>query len=263
MTLPRRLIHNEFDLSDIAESQDRPIELIGQDFALVTVAAHLASDFPGQLIFKGGFVFRHVYGHARFSDDIDATRTEPPKHKFDSAEIADSIRRASDEPLLRIDPQAPQTDSARGLDFDAVKFRTPTHGGVIAVEISYREAVIDPPCITPIGPPYYEEFEIPVLTPQEGIAEKLRTLIQRRRATDLADMAMRLSGPGLDEKRIRELAAKKFELVKQGDFLGRIQRNIESLQGDYESTVPNLAPDAPPYSEAKQIVLDALPQIVP
>jgi hypothetical protein len=145
MTLPCRLIHNEFDLRDIAESQDRPIDLIERDFALVTVAAHLVEDFPGQLVFKGGFVFRHVYGHARFSGDIDATRSDPPKHKFDSSEIADSMRRASDEPMLRIDPQTPQTDSARGLDFDIVRFRTPTHEGIVAVEISYREAVIDPP----------------------------------------------------------------------------------------------------------------------
>ena len=60
MSLPRRLIHNEYDLQDIAEQQNRPIELIERDFALVTVAAHLVDQFPGQLCFKGGFVLRHV-----------------------------------------------------------------------------------------------------------------------------------------------------------------------------------------------------------
>lgn len=48
MSLPRRLIHNEYDLQDIAEQQDRPIELIERDFALVTVAAHLVDQFPGE-----------------------------------------------------------------------------------------------------------------------------------------------------------------------------------------------------------------------
>lgn len=80
MTLPRRLIHNEYDLQELAEQLDRPIELIERDFALVTVAAHLADQFPGQLCFKGGFVLRHVRGSSRFSADLDATRTNPPKH---------------------------------------------------------------------------------------------------------------------------------------------------------------------------------------
>jgi hypothetical protein len=33
MSLPRRLIHNEYDLEELAERQDRPIELIERDFA--------------------------------------------------------------------------------------------------------------------------------------------------------------------------------------------------------------------------------------
>ena len=31
MSLPRRLIHNEYDLEELAEQQDRPIELIERD----------------------------------------------------------------------------------------------------------------------------------------------------------------------------------------------------------------------------------------
>ncbi len=78
MSLPRRLIHNEYDLEEIAEAQDRPIELIERDFALVTVAAHLVDQFPGQLCFKGGFVLRHVRGHARFSTPDSGQRSRRP-----------------------------------------------------------------------------------------------------------------------------------------------------------------------------------------
>jgi predicted nucleotidyltransferase component of viral defense system len=169
-----------------------------------------------------------VYGHRRFSRDIDATRHEPPKHKLDSSAIAESMRRASAEPILNIDPQLPATDSGRSLDFNAVRFRTPTHEGVIAVEISYREEAAEPTTAV-IGPPYYEEFEIPVLTAEESAAEKLRTLIQRRRPTDLSDMAMLIAGQGLDLAHTRELAIRKFEIVSQGDRSTRIQRNIEAL----------------------------------
>jgi hypothetical protein len=113
MSLPRRLIHNEYDLEELAEQQDRPIELIERDFALVTVAAHLVDQFPGQLCFKGGFVLRHVRGYTRFSGDLDATRTNPPKHKIAASEVAEAMRRATDEPMLRVEPGVPATDSAQ------------------------------------------------------------------------------------------------------------------------------------------------------
>lgn len=64
----------------------RAIELIERDFALVTLAVHLGEQFPGMLCFKSGFVLRHVRGSGRLSGDIDATRTNPAKHKLDAEE---------------------------------------------------------------------------------------------------------------------------------------------------------------------------------
>lgn len=265
MTLPRRLIHNEYDLQELAEQQDRPIELIERDFALVTVAAHLVDQFPGQLCFKGGFVLRHVRGHARFSGDLDATRTNPPRHKISAPEIAEVMRRATDEPMLRIDPGVPATDSQHSLDFDQIAFHTPHHDGQIAVEISYREAVVDEPDAVDVGPPYYAEFQIPVLTLEETIAEKLRTLLQRQRPTDLSDLALILReyGDQLDRAHVRHLASKKFALVKQGDRRARIEANVEAMRATYEQTIPGLAPDAPSFVDSQKLVIDALPTLSP
>ncbi|HEY2283652.1 MAG TPA: nucleotidyl transferase AbiEii/AbiGii toxin family protein [Solirubrobacteraceae bacterium] len=264
MSLPRRLIHNEYDLQDIAEGQDRPIELIERDFALVTVAAHLVDQFPRQLCFKGGFVLRHVRGHARFSGDLDATRTNPPKHRIAATEIAEVMRRATDEPMLRIDPGAPATDSQNSLDFDHIVFRTPHHDGQIAVEVSYREAVVDEPELADIGPPYYAKFQIPVLTLEETVAEKLRTLLQRLRPTDLSDLALILRDQGdqLDRNHVRQLAVAKFALVKQGDRRGRIEANVEAMRATYEQTIPGLALDAPSFADAEDLILHALPTLV-
>jgi predicted nucleotidyltransferase component of viral defense system len=265
MSLPRRLIHNEYDLQEVAELQDRPIELIERDFALVTIAAHLVDQFPGQLCFKGGFVLRHVRGYKRFSGDLDATRTNPPKHKIAAPEVAETMRRATDEPMLRIDPGVPATDSRHSLDFDQIVFHTPHHDGQIAVEISYREAVVDEPEWAAIGPPYYAQFQIPVLTLEETIAEKLRTLLQRRRPTDLSDLALilRECGDRLDRAHVRQLALTKFTLVKQGDRRARIEANMEEMRTIYEQTVPGLAPDAPPFADAQKLVLDALATLLP
>jgi predicted nucleotidyltransferase component of viral defense system len=265
MTLPRRLVHNEYDLQDIAENSGRPIELIERDFALVTLAAHLTDQFPGQLCFKGGFVLRHVRGSGRLSGDIDATRTNPAKHKLDAEEVADVIRRASDEPLLRFDPGEPETDGRESLDFDQVTFHTERDEGRLAVEVSYREGVVDEPDSVMVGPPYYASFSIPVLTLEESTAEKLRTLLQRRRATDLSDAALIIEryGDQLERTRVKELAAVKFEIVKQGERRTRIESNVEALQSEYEATLPGLDPEAPSYNDAKATLLRELASLMP
>ncbi len=239
--------------------------MIERDFALVTVAAHLVDQFPGQLCFKGGFVLRHVRGYTRFSGDLDATRTNPPNHKIAASEIAEAMRRATDEPMLRIDPGAPATDSRHSLDFDQIAFHTPHHDGQIAVEISYREAVVDEPEWAAIGSPYYAQFQIPVLTLEETVAEKLRTLLQRQRPTDLSDLALilRESGDQLDRDHVSQLAAKKFTLVKQGDRRRRIEANVEEMRATYVQTISGLAPDAPSFADAQKLVLDALPTLLP
>jgi predicted nucleotidyltransferase component of viral defense system len=265
MSLPRRLVHTEYDLQEIAELQDRPIELIERDFALVTVAAHLVDQFSGQLCFKGGFVLRHVRGYTRFSGDLDATRTNPPKHKIAAPEVAEAMKRATDEPMLRIDPGVPATDSRHSLDFDQIVFHTPHHDGQIAVEISYREAVVDEPEWAAIGQPYYAEFQIPVLTLEETVAEKLRTLLQRQRPTDLSDLALILReyGDQFDRAHVRRLALTKFTLVKQGDRRARIEANVREIHATYEQTIPGLAPDAPSFADAQMLILDALPTLLP
>lgn len=175
------------------------------------------------------------------------------------------MRRATDEPMLRIDPGVPATDSQHSLDFDQIAFHTPHHDGQIAVEISYREAVVDEPEAVDVGPPYYAEFQIPVLTLEETVAEKLRTLLQRQRPTDLSDLALILReyGDQLDRAHVRHLASKKFALVKQGDRRARIEANVEVMRATYEQTIPGLAPDAPSFVDSQKLVIDALPTLLP
>ncbi len=87
MGRPVRLIHNEFEIRDVIDASGRDPLLIERDFAVVTVAAGLVEAYGDSVCFKGGFVLRHVYGHERFSKDLDATRIKPPKHKPDAAEV--------------------------------------------------------------------------------------------------------------------------------------------------------------------------------
>lgn len=97
----------------------------------------------------------------------------------------------------------------------------------------------------------------------EIVAEKLRTLAKRRRPTDLADLAMVLRGHTIDDKRVRALAARKFELVKDTDNRRRIEQNIDDMRREYDAAVAAVAPDAPDYRQAAAAVLPRLPGLLP
>ena len=131
--------------------------------------------------------------------------------------------------------------------------------------MSYREEVVDKPDLVMVGPPYYDPFEIPVLTLEEATAEKLRTLLQRRRPTDLSDIALILNNYGaeLNRGRVRQVAVVKFELVKQGNYRGRVEETVDALAAEYATTLPGLDPDAPSYEEARATLLRDLGDLLP
>lgn len=263
MTPPVRLIRTQFELEDLIEDLGLDPGLVERDFALVTIAAGLVDEYGTALCFKGGFVLRHVYGHERFSKDIDATRINPPNNKLDSLQVAETITRSSIRNLLTLNPGSPATDSGRSLDFDNVRYRGPIGSGQVSLEVSYREDVVEEPEIVAIGPPYFESFEIPVLRLEEIVAEKLRALAQRVRATDLSDIAMILDRNEVDPELVRRLVAKKFELVRAGDHSARIASNIADMAPEYQSAIDAVAPDAPCFEDASSILQKRLDAFLP
>ncbi|MEJ7826307.1 MAG: nucleotidyl transferase AbiEii/AbiGii toxin family protein, partial [Solirubrobacteraceae bacterium] len=182
---PVRRIRNAFELDDIIATLGVDAGLVERDFALMTIAAGLVAEYGDALCFKGGFVLRHVHGHERFSKDIDATRINPPKNKLDPVEVAAAISRAGMKNLMTLAPESPRTDSGRSLDFDRIRYTGPLGTGLVSVEVSYREDVVEQPELVEVGAPYYEPFPIPVMQLEEIVAEKLRAIAQRDRPTDL------------------------------------------------------------------------------
>ena len=183
-------IRNEYELQDLIEAEGRDGTLIERDFALTMIAAGLVAEYGNALCFKGGFVLRHVYGHERFSKDIDTTKINPPKSKLDSQHVAITIRESGMRNLLSLHAGKPATDSGRSLDFEHIRYTGPLGSGLVSVEVSYREDLVMEPNFVAVGHPYYEPFEIPVMQLEEIVAEKLRALAQRQRPTDLSDLAM-------------------------------------------------------------------------
>jgi len=263
---PNRLWGGVYELAEMLEGMPGGMVFAVRDFALVTLAGELSARFPGQLVFKGGFVLRHAHGHLRFSKDVDATRHAPPSHKLEAAEVAQAIRDASIQNFVQFVPGEPATDSARSLDFDKVH----VSGDVfpysnVQVEVSYREAVVGTPIPVHIGHPFYQPFKILTMETAEMAAEKLRALAQRLRETDLADLAVLLRDETTDDDAVASFTKAKFELVKQGraNRIDRIERNLRELGETYDDVVPQLFPDAPSYRESMDIVWPRIKALVP
>ncbi len=254
------------ELTDLLEAMPGGMDVAVRDFALITLAGQLSVHFPRQLVFKGGFVLRHVHGLLRFSKDADATRHEPPEHKLDGEEVAEVIREASIRNVVRFSPGEPATDSARSLDFDSVQVIGETFpSSSVQVEISYREGVVDDPVPAFIGDPFYEKFEILTMSVDEMAAEKIRAIAQRLRPTDLADLAVMLARETTSDENIARLALVKFELVAKGvtNRIDRIEEHLRDMGDTYDVVVPELFPKAPPYREAIAIVWPRIKSLIP
>lgn len=263
---PNRLWCGVYELAEMLEGMPGGMAFAVRDFALVTLAGQLSATFPGQLVFKGGFVLRHAHGHLRFSKDVDATRHASPGHKFEAGEVATAIRAASIHNVVQFVPDEPATDSVRSLDFDKVHVTGEVFpDSEVQVEVSYREAVVGTPVPIHIGSPFYEPFEVLTMEVEEMAAEKLRALAQRLRDTDLADLAVMLKDGTINDDSVARFAETKFELVKQGraNRIDRIERNLGELAQTYDDVVPQLFPDAPSYREAADIVWPRIQSLVP
>ena len=254
-------------LGELMALIDEGLAFAQRDFSLLTIAGELSQRFPGQLVFKGGFVLRHVHGVSRLSTDVDATKHEPAKHKLDASEVAEAIRAASVGDIVRFSPRfPPSTDTSNSLDFDKV-----TVSGVslpeteVQVEISYREEVVAPPRTVLVGPPFDAEFMLLAMAVTEMAAEKLRTLAQRTKATDLADIAELLVHAEAVDDEIGALAETKFKLVREGavNRAVRIERNLLQMREDYDATVLPLFPGARSYADAMAIVWPRIRRLIP
>ena len=51
---------NDFELQDMLATSPGSLHFATRGFALLTIAAQLAIDFPGQIVFKSGFVLRQL-----------------------------------------------------------------------------------------------------------------------------------------------------------------------------------------------------------
>jgi predicted nucleotidyltransferase component of viral defense system len=252
----RRLVRNDFELQDAADARGISLEDAVRDLALLSVIASLTARFDDRIVFKGGAALRFGYGAARTSRDADATITNPAQAPIPADQVLAAIADARMGQFLRVAvPAVPRTDNRYSLDVDSVSFSCVGVDGTLDVELSYREDVHLEPSRSTIGEPYFEPFSIRTMRPVEMAAEKLRTLAQRQRGTDLADCVL-IEQLSQDELHLLPAARiEKFKLVRPGVGPDQLRERIDALAGRYQTDVRAIDPGAPGYDAARDAAL--------
>jgi predicted nucleotidyltransferase component of viral defense system len=93
------------------------------------------------------------------------------------------------------------------------------------------------------------------MRPVEMAGEKLRTLAQRQRGTDLSD-CVPLEQLAKDEiSMLPQVRVAKFKLVRDGFGPDEVIARIDELGGRYEADVRAVEPSAPDYETARAAAL--------
>lgn len=248
----RRLVQNDYDLQDAADAQGLSLEDAARDLALLSVMASLADTFGKRIIFKGGAALRFAHGANRTSRDADATVTRPAKAPIPTDEVMAAIGGARmGQFLLYTVPKEPATANRYSLDVDQIHFACAGVEGTLDVELSFREDVVLEPISLPIGEPYFEPFFVPTMRPIEMAGEKLRTLAQRQRGTDLSDCVLLEELAYGELEHLPRIRKEKFKLVRDGFGREELEARIEELRARYETDVRAVDPDAADYETAR------------
>lgn len=101
------------------------------------------------------------------------------------------------------------------------------------------------------GEPYFASFEILTMRPVEMVGEKLRTLAQRQRGTDLADWVLLEQLSKDDHQLLPQVRQKKFKLVRDSFGANELIARIDALQARYEADVRALDHSAPDFETAR------------
>jgi predicted nucleotidyltransferase component of viral defense system len=248
----RRRVQNDYDLQDAADAQGVSLEDAARDLALLSVMASLTDNFGERIIFKGGAALRFAHGARRTSRDADATVTQPARAPIPTEDVLTAIAGARLGQFLRYTvPKEPATANKYSLDVDQIRFACATVEGTLDVELSFREDVVLEPLSVPIGGPYFDPFHVLTMRPVGMAGEKLRTLAQRQRGTDLSDCVLLEQLANDEVKHLPRVREEKFKLVRDGIGPDELETRISDLRARYEADVRAVDPDAPDYDTAQ------------
>ncbi|MEK6936261.1 MAG: nucleotidyl transferase AbiEii/AbiGii toxin family protein [Nanoarchaeota archaeon] len=214
------------------------------------------STLTNELVFKGGTCLLFFYGLNRFSEDLDFTMTKD----FDSKKLISNITK--DLENIGINNKISNLkENSISLSFkigvEGPLFNKEIERCFVKIDISKREEVYNFK-ILELKTNYKEiiGFTLNVMSEEEILAEKIRTLLTRNQARDLFDTYFLLN------KNIKidiNLINKKLEYYEK---TFNKKEFIKAVQNKEDIWLPELNPfilgEIPNFKEVKKYVLDKL-----
>ncbi|MHA1797595.1 MAG: nucleotidyl transferase AbiEii/AbiGii toxin family protein [Candidatus Helarchaeota archaeon] len=217
-----------------------------RDYFQYILLFFIFQEFGNNLIFKGGTALNKCYGLDRFSEDLDFTG----KDKFKTIRIESGLKRFG----INYEVETEEYENTMKI---ILRIRGPLFSGIrhslcnLIIDISFREHVILKPKIKKIGR-FLEEipaFEVLVMQEQEILAEKVRAIFTRNKASDIYDLWHLL------EKGIRintKLINKKLECYNEEWSLEKLKKEIDKIEKTWQVELRSLVPHVPNYGEVRK-----------
>lgn len=242
-------------IAQISQTEGIGWEIVEKDYFLTLMLEGIAQtpELARHFVFKGGTCLRKAYFRDyRYSEDLDFTLRE----RMDG----NTLRAALDKALGYLKREHNAAFDIKGFNsksyFTDAKVRFTglrESKGVITLDISGDEPIIDPVVERAIFNPYYAaKISVPAYSLEEILAEKLRSLLQRTRVRDYYDIWYLLGRQRgrIDLARARQIFLKKAaykKIVFTGPPQFLVPEKIEAARAYYAAQVKNQVRELPPF----------------
>lgn len=232
-----RYAHSSSVSREVAESN------IVLTYALKVLSEnHDGAPLLDTLAFKGGTCLRKVYygTTTRFSLDLDFTAVEIEYKEFKRRFETVFNQRSFYGITLGVEEFKRSEDNKVPDSYGAtIQYTHPWNASSFDIEVSFREKICLPVKKLPLIDESYfrfiefKPFEVPCLTKEELIAEKIRAAFQRLRPRDVYDLYIYSERP-FNREKVRSLAVIKCWNSKRAfdgeELLGRIRKDVTNWE---------------------------------
>jgi hypothetical protein len=179
------------ELRKASDAKRLTLENAERDYVLEVLLYQIYSEFPDELVFKGGTALYKTMSLNRFSEDLDFTLDT---RRFDADRFIGKVLRGAG--LLGLAGK-PRDVEVRSNEINArLEFRGPLFSGGreslsrVTLNISRRERVRLAPERVLIVPVYREmpAFTVRVMDGREMLSEKVRAVLTRQKPRDIYDI---------------------------------------------------------------------------
>jgi hypothetical protein len=231
------------ELRKIARERHLPLDLIEKDYTLGWILWGVArSSTASNLVFKGGTALSKIYFPLdwRISDDLDFTLIGDLPLGTVSQELVEElpgIVADASTGIQLIFKDKPFVNP--GYSQTKVQFVGPISKNTVKIEVTKESYIGDSKSVKVPKKYDYVSFDVPTYTLNNILAEKLRTLIERKRIRDYYDSWKLLKLKVVDPNRVDYLFRKKCE-GKGISFEGLEQFFPEDIVENLKPHLPDL-----------------------